>query len=171
MPEGKKAPRLISQRLPVKVCVCQYMSLLLRIPVTCSYCRLNFLFMGIRFREDLISRVFKGSLIAYNRQKREIKDRRIVKYQQGVRITTKDCKGPQTNMPKNVGSIKTWSAKIASRHIKFCNVDRTEWKLTLQDINTTPKELKGDRSHRRLFCVPSVFRKIYPNEHEATLAG
>ena len=85
----------MSQRLPVKVCVCQYMSLLLRIPVTCSYCRLNFLFMGIRFREDLISRVFKGSLIAYNRQKREIKDRRIVKYQQGVRITTKDCKGLQ----------------------------------------------------------------------------
>ena len=27
-------------------------------------------------------------------------------------LTTKDCKGPQTNMPKNVGSIKTWSAKI-----------------------------------------------------------
>ena len=26
--------------------------------------------------------------------------------------TTKDCKGPQTNMPKNVGSIKTWSAKM-----------------------------------------------------------
>ena len=22
-------------------------------------------------------------------------------------LTTKDCKGPQTNMPKNVGSIKT----------------------------------------------------------------
>ena len=28
-------------------------------------------------------------------------------------LTTRDCKGPQTNMPKNVlGSIKTWSAKI-----------------------------------------------------------
>ena len=27
-------------------------------------------------------------------------------------LTTKDCKEPQTNMPKNVGSIKTWSAKI-----------------------------------------------------------
>ena len=35
-------------------------------------------------------------------------------------LTTKDCKGPQTKMPKNVGSIKTWSAKIKSRHIKFC---------------------------------------------------
>ena len=22
-------------------------------------------------------------------------------------LTTKDCKGPQTNMPKNIGSIKT----------------------------------------------------------------
>ena len=27
-------------------------------------------------------------------------------------LTTKDCKGPQTNMPENVGSIKTWSAKM-----------------------------------------------------------
>ena len=35
-------------------------------------------------------------------------------------LTTKDCKGPQTNMPENVGSIKTWSAKMKSRHIKFC---------------------------------------------------
>ena len=25
-------------------------------------------------------------------------------------LTTKDCKGPQTNMPENVGSIKTWSS-------------------------------------------------------------
>ena len=36
-------------------------------------------------------------------------------------INHQDCKGPQTNMPKNVGSIKTWSAKMNSRHIKFCN--------------------------------------------------
>ena len=35
-------------------------------------------------------------------------------------LTTKDCKGPQTNMPEKVGSIKTWSAKMKSRHIKFC---------------------------------------------------
>ena len=27
-------------------------------------------------------------------------------------LTTKDCKGPQTNMPKNVVCMKTWSAKI-----------------------------------------------------------
>ena len=26
---------------------------------------------------------------------------------QGQTLTTKDCKGPQTNMPKKVGSIKT----------------------------------------------------------------
>ena len=25
----------------------------------------------------------------------------------GQTLTTRDCKGPQTNMPKNVGSIKT----------------------------------------------------------------
>ena len=34
--------------------------------------------------------------------------------------STKDCKGPHTNMPKHVGSIKTWSAKITSRQFKFC---------------------------------------------------
>ena len=27
-------------------------------------------------------------------------------------LTIKDCKGPQTNMPKNAGSTNTWSAKI-----------------------------------------------------------
>ena len=35
-------------------------------------------------------------------------------------LTAKDCKGLQTNMPKNVGSTKTLSAKLKSRHIKFC---------------------------------------------------
>ena len=30
-------------------------------------------------------------------------------------LTTKDCKGQQTNVPKNVGSIKTRSAKMKSR--------------------------------------------------------
>ena len=61
-------------------------------------------------------------------------------------------------MLKNVGSIKTWSAKMKRRHIKFCkqntaNADSTTWKLTLQDINTTLKELKTERdcSHRQLF--------------------
>ena len=36
---------------------------------------------------------------------------------------------------------------------EYCNADRTTWKLTLQDINTTPKELKTERdcSHRQLF--------------------
>ena len=28
---------------------------------------------------------------------------------------------------------------------EYCNADRTTWKLTLQDINTTPKELKTER--------------------------
>ena len=37
-------------------------------------------------------------------------------------LTTKDCKGPQTDMPKNVGSIKTWSAKMKSRRIFFPRV-------------------------------------------------
>ena len=40
-----------------------------------------------------------------------------------------------------------------SRHIEFYKADRTKWKLTLQDINTTPKELKTERdcSNRQLF--------------------
>ena len=40
-----------------------------------------------------------------------------------------------------------------SRHIEFYKADRTKWKLTLQDIDTTPKELKTERdcSHRQLF--------------------
>ena len=46
-----------------------------------------------------------------------------------------------------VQSIKTWSAKITSRHIKFCKQNTAmlivlyTWQLTLQDINTTLKEL------------------------------
>ena len=40
-----------------------------------------------------------------------------------------------------------------STHKEYCNADRTTWKLTLQDINTPPKELKteGDCSRRQLF--------------------
>ena len=29
-------------------------------------------------------------------------------------LTTRDCKGPQTNMPKNVGSLKTWGPFLES---------------------------------------------------------
>ena len=53
---------------------------------------------------------------------------------------------------------------------EYCNADRTKWKSTLQDINTTSQELKRDCSHRQLFWGLSVFREIYPNVHEATLA-
>ena len=58
------------------------------------------------------------------------------------------------------GAHQIWWAP-GNRNIKFCkqntmeycNADRTTWKLTLQDINTTPKELKTERdcSHRQLF--------------------
>ena len=27
-------------------------------------------------------------------------------------LSTKDCKGPQTNMPKNVGSMKTFAVRL-----------------------------------------------------------
>ena len=40
-----------------------------------------------------------------------------------------------------------------SRHTEFCKADRTTWKLTLQDINTTPKGPKTERgrNHRQRF--------------------
>ena len=48
-----------------------------------------------------------------------------------------NCKGPQTNMPQNVGSIEDLICKnIQSRNIEFCKADRTTWKLTFQYINT-----------------------------------
>ena len=61
-----------------------------------------------------------------------------------------NCKGPQTraqtNMPQNVGSKKDLIRQnIQSRHIEFCKADHTTWKLTLQDINTAPKEPKTER--------------------------
>ena len=37
------------------------------------------------------------------------------------------------------------SVQIVSEILEYCNADRTTWKLTLQDINTTPKELKTER--------------------------
>ena len=46
-------------------------------------------------------------------------------------------------MPKNLGSTKDLSSKnILSRHTEFCKANRTTRKLTMQDINTTPKEPK-----------------------------
>ena len=65
-----------------------------------------------------------------------------------------NCKGPQTNMPQNVGSKEDMINKnIPKRHIGFCNADRITWKLTLQDMNTTPRESKTERgcSCRQLF--------------------
>ena len=50
-------------------------------------------------------------------------------------LTTKDCKGLQTNMPKNVGSMKTWSAKMKSRHIKFCKQKEGETRYPLTSVN------------------------------------
>ena len=53
-------------------------------------------------------------------------------------------------MPQNVGSIRDLTAKI---YTEFCKADRSTLKLTLQDINTTPKEPKTERgrSRRQLF--------------------
>ena len=42
---------------------------------------------------------------------------------------------------------------LVGKHTEICKADRTMWKLTLQDINTTPKEPKAERgrSRRQLF--------------------
>ena len=56
----------------------QFVFVPLHIPVTCNYCHLNFLFMGIKFLEDLFSRVFNFAIfftIAYNRQNANLKAR------------------------------------------------------------------------------------------------
>ena len=55
-------------------------------------------------------------------------------------------------MPQNVGSIRDLTAKIYSRHAEFCKADRSTLKITLQDINTTPKEPKTERGRSRDSC-------------------
>ena len=65
-----------------------------------------------------------------------------------------NCKGlqtrAQTNMPQNVGSKEDLIRQnIQSRHFELCKADHTTWKLTLQDINTAPKEPKRERLY---FC-------------------
>ena len=54
-------------------------------------------------------------------------------------LTTKDCKEVQTNMPKNVGSMKTWSAKMKSLDILiavYCNADCTTCNSARHQLNT-----------------------------------
>ena len=59
--------------------------------------------------------------------------------------------------------LPTWLTAPGSPRMNHCNADRTTWKLTLQDINMTPKEPKTeqDHTHRQLFhyyCSSSVWR-------------
>ena len=63
------------------------------------------------------------------------------------------------NCPGNEGRSHAMHVDVGTllffcRHAEYCNADRTTWKLTLQYINTTPKELKTERdcSRRQLFC-------------------
>ena len=54
---------------------------------------------------------FKGNLLKTNEDANQSINQSFINsagHKLAVQIlTTKDCKGPQTNMPKNVGSIKT----------------------------------------------------------------
>ena len=98
------------------------------------------LFLWLRWIENILSRFWKAILtsIKYNQQRKKLqclyenqmsnnflKTDVLKKYMNcklklhskgpvltKLTLTIKDCKGPQTNMPKNAGSIKTWSAKI-----------------------------------------------------------
>ena len=57
-----------------------------------------------------------------------------------------NCKGLQTNMLPNVGSEEDLINKnLTSRQIEFCKSDPAKWKLTLQDVKTTPIEPKTER--------------------------
>ena len=59
-------------------------------------------------------------------------------------LTTKDCRGPQTNMPKNVGSIKTWPAKMKSRHLDSCPLRRhVVWRDSV-GVGSSRSELKSE---------------------------
>ena len=51
---------------------------------------------------------------------------------------------------------------------EYCSADRTTWKLTLQGINTKPKELKTERdcSHRQLFR-PRWGSSVWRNNQKA----
>ena len=59
-----------------------------------------------------------------------------------------------TNVPKNIGSIKIWPAKITSRHIKFCK-QNTAMLILLREnlLCKTSTRLKTERgcSHRQMF--------------------
>ena len=74
-----------------------------------------------------------------------------------------NIKGTQFKIEKNKNAGKfrlagSWTGESEEdmkdyRHTEFCKADRTTWKLTLQGINTTPKEPRTVRglSRRRLF--------------------
>ena len=53
-----------------------------------------------------------------------------------------NCKGSIARRPNQ-------QKYTLSRDSKDCKADGTTWKLTLQDINTTPKEPKTERGRRR----------------------
>ena len=76
-------------------------------------------------------------------------------------LTIKDCKGPQTNMPKNVGSIKTWSAKMKSRHIKFCKQNTAILIVLRENIYIIKNTIRITISTIRIavFCPQNL---IYP---------
>ena len=81
-------------------------------------------------------------------------------------LTTKDCKGPQTNMPENVGSIKTWSAKMKSRHIKFCK-QNTAMLIVLREpapgqVGRLVKERKKLVKKGRNYLYHSISYHIHP---------
>ena len=49
-------------------------------------------------------------------------------------LTTRDCKGPQTNMPKNVGSIKTWSENIKEDKLNSANRILQWWSYICREL-------------------------------------
>ena len=101
------------------------------------------------------------------------KDVRAADIIQVQTLTTKDCKGPQTNMPENVGSIKTWSAKMKWNmsiiHVVdlFCEYSMyyflNEWEGRTkkylapgQDVRTEAGAQRGLVSHAGVFRVARI---------------
>ena len=54
---------------------------------------------------------------------------------------------PFTYLVQNFAFLLT-AVNALTRHTEFCKADRTTWKLTSQDINTTPKELETERGRK-----------------------
>ena len=74
-------------------------------------------------------------------------------------------KGPQSSiLERRIQKRPDQQKYTLSRNTEFCKADRTTWKLTLQDINTTQKEPKQSG----VVAVDSCFAIVVAHQYGAT---